>query len=103
EDFLKAFPAHNLASNAKYWLGETHYVSGDYDAAMRVFAESYRDHPEGPKAPDSLLKLGMTLSAQKQKDSACLTFSQIKAKYPSAEAVLSRAAQEQKKLGCVAG
>lgn len=101
ERFLEQFSDHNLASNAKYWLGETFYVTNDFPQAARIFAEAYQTFPKSQKAPDSLLKLGMALAAQDQKDSACLSFNQIKLEYPTAEAVLTRAKQEMEKLGCI--
>ena len=35
EDFLTRYPQDPLAGNAQYWLGETHYVRGEYRAARQ--------------------------------------------------------------------
>ena len=56
ESFLNANPTHPLAANATYWLGESYYTSGEYEKAARIFAESYKKYPKGPKVADSLLK-----------------------------------------------
>ncbi|MED6311365.1 MAG: tetratricopeptide repeat protein, partial [Pseudomonadota bacterium] len=41
ENALKAFlvrhPKHELADNASYWLGETHYAREDFQEAIRVY------------------------------------------------------------------
>ena len=101
KDFLDRYPGHNLAANAKYWLGETYYVRGDFEHAARVFAEGYQQYPKGPKGPDNLLKLGMSLAGLGKKNDACLTYSQLKKEYPSgSQPILLRAAQEKDRLGC---
>lgn len=99
--FLSANPRHVLAGNAKYWLGETHYVRGQYDDAARVFAEGYQQYPKGNKAPDNLLKLGLSLASLGSADDACLALKQLKKEFPNgAGPVLRRAEQEKIRLGC---
>ncbi|HEY8192029.1 MAG TPA: tol-pal system protein YbgF [Alphaproteobacteria bacterium] len=99
--FLEKYPKHDLAANAKYWLGETHYVRGQFDRAARVFAEAYQLYPKGPKGPDNLLKLALSLNGMGKKDDACLAFTQLKREYPSGAApVLARAEKEAANIGC---
>lgn len=99
--FVKAHPKHDLAGNAQYWLGETHYARGAYRTAATVFAEGYQKYPKSPKGPDNLLKLGMSLVAIKKDDSACVTFARLLKEYPKAPAsVRSSARSQRKKLNC---
>ena len=99
--FLDKNPDHALAGNAIYWLGETHYVQKEYKAAAKVFLDGYQKYPTGSKAPDNLLKLGMSLAAYGDTDSACKTFKRLLATFPKAPARITRAAKsEQKKLSC---
>lgn len=99
--FLKANPNHQLAANATYWYGETFYAQNKFQDATRIFAESYKKYPKGPKAPDSLLKLGMSLGGSGKTKEACVAFKQLKKQYPSgSSAVLKRADQEMSKLAC---
>lgn len=101
EYFLRQYPNHVLAGNAKYWLGETYYVRGDYETAARIFAEGYQQYPKGSKAPDNLLKLGMALSGIGNKEDACVALGQLEKDFPdSATPVLRRANQEMTRLGC---
>ena len=100
EGFVKKYPDHNLAANAMYWLGETFYVRDNYEQAARIFAEAYQKYPDGPKGPDNLLKLALSLSGTGDKANACLTLKQIPRQYPAAGPVLNRAEQEKGKLGC---
>ncbi|WP_119168621.1 tol-pal system protein YbgF [Algihabitans albus] len=99
--YLTLYPESNLAGNAKYWLGETHYVRGDYETAAVVFAEGYQSYPDSGKAPDNLLKLGMSLSNLGATEDACATFSELQSRYPNAApTVLQRALRESQRLGC---
>ena len=100
--FIQQHPNDPLAGNAQYWLGESFYARGKYAEAAAAFADGYRArYPRGSKAPDGLLKLGMSLSRANQKHNACIALMQLDHDFPhQANAVKDRAAQEKKKLGC---
>ena len=99
--FLEKYPSDPLAGNAKYWLGETYYVRGQYADAAVAFAEGYQSYPDSAKAPDNLLKLGKSLAALDQKDDACGTFAELLKRYGSAApTILQQAKSEQKRLDC---
>ncbi|MGH1398060.1 MAG: tol-pal system protein YbgF [Alphaproteobacteria bacterium] len=101
EGFLNAYPDHVLVGNAKYWLGETHYVRGNFENAARLFAQGYQEFPKGSKAADNLLKLGMALAALGKKEDACIALSQISAAgFVGVDEVLRRAGQEKSRIGC---
>ena len=61
DDFLAKYPNDSLSGNAQYWLGETHFVRGQYKAAAGAFLKGYQTYAQSAKAPDSLLKLAMSL------------------------------------------
>jgi tol-pal system protein YbgF len=99
--FLEKYPSDPLAGNAKYWLGETYYVRGQYADAAVAFAEGYQSYPDSAKAPDNLLKLGKSLAALDQKADACGTFAELLKRYGSAApTILQQAKSEQKRLAC---
>ncbi len=99
--FVDQNPKDPLAGNAKYWLGETYYVRQDYQQAAVTFAEAYQEYPDSGKAPDNLLKLGMSLSALGSQSDACGTFVELLKRYPQAAAtILQRAKQERQRLSC---
>jgi tol-pal system protein YbgF len=105
ENALKAFiaanPTHRLAGNAQYWLGETYYVRRDYQNAAVAFAEGFQKYPNSEKAPDNLLKLGMTMGQLNQKPKACGTLGELEKRYPQASASIKQATQrERQRLGC---
>ena len=99
--FVAANPGDPRTGEAVYWLGQTYYFRGQYDKAARAFLESFRDHPQSAKAPDSLLRLGVTLAQLRQKDEACSAFEQVSVRYPDApQTLLRRANFEAKRAGC---
>lgn len=100
-EFMKRYPKDQLAGNAKYWMGETYYVRGDYTRAARAFAEGYQTYPKSSKGADNLLKLGLSLSQLNKKQEACVTFMQLDKDYKNAASVIKqRAAAERQKLNC---
>jgi len=99
--FVEQNPDHPLAGNANYWLGETYYVRQDYQNAAITFADGSQKYPKSGKAPDSLLKLGMSLAALGETADACLALAELTERYPNASgSVKQRAAKEQAKNGC---
>jgi tol-pal system protein YbgF len=101
DDFLKRFPSDSLSGNAQYWLGESHFVRGQYKAAAGAFLKGYQTYAQSAKAPDSLLKLAMSLDRLGQKDAACSSFSELNSKFPNApQSVKTRAQSERQRVGC---
>lgn len=101
DEFLQKFPSDRLAGNAQYWLGETHFVRGDYKTAAGAFLKGYQSYADSPKAPDSLLKLALSLDRLGQKDAACSSFSELNTRFPTAPAQLkTRAQTERRRVGC---
>jgi len=101
QEFVELHPKDKLTGNARYWLGETFYVRAAYVQAAEVFLESYQTDPKGPKAPDSLLKLGMSLAGLDKKREACAAFDKLSKDYPNASAGISNTVKREKqKNGC---
>lgn len=101
EDFLQRFPSDSLSGNAQYWLGESYFVRGQYKAAAGAFLKGYQTYAQSQKAPDSLLKLAMSLDRLGQKDAACSSFSELNVKFPNAaQTIKARAQSERQRVGC---
>jgi tol-pal system protein YbgF len=58
--FLVKWPDHPYADNAMYWRGECYFAKGDYLRAAEQFEGVVTRFPAGNKAPDALLKLGIS-------------------------------------------
>ena len=100
-DFLQKYPNDNLAGNAQYWLGETHFFRGQFKAAAAAYYKGYQTYARSAKAPDSLLKLALSLDKLGQKDAACQAFVELSTKFPNASPqIKSRAQSETVRIGC---
>jgi tol-pal system protein YbgF len=102
ELFLDLNPDHPLASNAAYWMAETLYVRKNYAAAASGFARNYRTYgKDAPKAPDNLLKLGMSLFGLGEADKACTSYAELAKEFPNAPTHIEQAvARESERAGC---
>ncbi len=101
KQFIENHGKSPLAGNARYWLGETFYVRADYQQAAQVFFDGFQNDPKGAKAPDMLLKLGMSLAQLGKKDEACATFDKVAADFAqSSSRIKTGLARERKRAGC---
>ena len=66
----------------------------------KTFLAANKDYPKSKKAPEMLLKLGVSLVGLNQRDVACATFCEIGKRYPETSAALKeRVKQEQALAG----
>ena len=99
--FVAAHEDEPLANNARYWLAETFYVRKRYMEAAQAFFEAYKKAPTGPKAPDSLLKLGMSMAGLEKPTEACTTFGKLRKEFTPLKANIEQALnREIKRLSC---
>ncbi|WP_202594211.1 tol-pal system protein YbgF [Frateuria defendens] len=84
--FIQQYPNSSLAPNAWYWLGESYYVTMNYQVAQEAFQRLLSQFPQSEKAPDALLKLGYSQLELKQNDAAKATLQSVAAKYPHSKA-----------------
>jgi tol-pal system protein YbgF len=101
--FVAAHPKDPLAGSAQYWVGETYFARKDYQNAAFAYADGVEKYPQSPKAPDSLLKLGMSLARLGKNDQACTALSRLQTAFPSAnDQVKRRATDERTRIKCKA-
>jgi tol-pal system protein YbgF len=81
--FLQTYPQSDLADNAQYWLGESYYVTRNYEIALEAFQTLINDFPQSLKVPDSLLKVGYTHYELKQWELARAALTQVQEQYPN--------------------
>jgi tol-pal system protein YbgF len=98
---IERFPADERAADAHFWLGEALLGQDKYREAAEVFLAANRDFPDARKAPETMLKLGISLAAMDQRDVACATLNEVANRYPQASAaVLERAKVERSRASC---
>ena len=101
KEFIDKNKDHDLAGSAQYWYGETFRIRQLYSDAATAYLDGYQNYPKSNKAPDNLLKLGITMVELGEKDQGCKMISGLKKEYPKAsKSVLQKAQYEQKKFKC---
>ena len=80
--FLTEYPNSELAPNARYWLGESHYGKRDYKQAIDSYDRVEMDYPQSEKVPAAILKKGFAYLALKDKKRASSAFKQVVTLYP---------------------
>ena len=93
QSFLDKYPNSDYADNAQYWLGESYYVTRNYDIALKAFQDLMDKYPDSSKVPDALLKVGYTHYELQQWDRARAALTQVQEKYP--DTTLSRLAESR--------
>jgi tol-pal system protein YbgF len=84
--FLTAFPASNLADNAKYWYAETFYVRRQFAEALSTFEAVVKEYPDSRKTPDALLKIGYCNYELGQWSQAKSALTQVGQRFPDSTA-----------------
>lgn len=117
KELIHSYPKDPLVINAKYWLGETYYVQGDYRRASVSFGEAYKSYkmiekstdPKDKeakklsfaKAPEALIKLSLSLKGLGKTGAACATLDQLQDEFPNqAQNVKKMAEKARQSLSC---
>ena len=84
--FLDAYPNGTYAPNALYWLGESYYVTKNYELALQQFQALLQRYPTHDKAPGALLKVGLSQYGMQDMDAAEATLTEVTSRYPGTDA-----------------
>jgi len=99
--FISQYPQSPRIADANFWLGEAQYSQGNFNESAKTFLNAHQTYGSSPKAPEMLLKLGMSMAKLDNKDTACAIFREVGKRYPKASrAVTTRVSSEQKRLSC---
>ena len=91
QTFLNSYPDGSYAPNAWYWLGESYYVTQNYEIALESFNQLLASFPSSAKAPDALLKVGYCQYELRQWAEAESTLNRVIQSYP--DTTVARLAQ----------
>jgi tol-pal system protein YbgF len=96
--FADAHPDSDLTPHALYRTGDIAYsIRKDYNVAARDFAELLKMYPMTTDAPDSMLKLGLSLVLLGQTKEGCAALAALPAKYPDASPVIAARARAERR------
>jgi tol-pal system protein YbgF len=83
--FLDQNPNHELAANAHYWIGETHYSEKNYELAILSYQEVIKNFPGKEKVVAAMLKQAMSFNAIKDSKSARFVLKKLIEGFPKSE------------------
>lgn len=85
EEFLKQYPKHDLAVNARYWIGEALYGEKEYERAILQFQDVIQQFGDHPKAAAALFKQALSFKSLGDNPNARTTFQKLINSFPLAQ------------------
>lgn len=98
--YLQKNPAGRLTPDAIFFLGETYFQRQRHREAAEQYLKLSTDFAKANRAPDGLVKLGMSLNALGAREQACAAFAEVPRKYPAATVAIRGADREAKRAHC---
>lgn len=86
EDYLKYYPDNDLASNARFYLGEISYAEKKYADSIKDYDTVLDQYPKSFKLADARLKKALALLQLGQKASAQRELREVVRRHPGTEA-----------------
>lgn len=83
--FLEQNPSHELAANAHYWIGETHYSEKNYESAILSYQEVIKNYPGKEKVVAAMFKQALSFNAIKDTKSAKFVLKKLIEGFPKSE------------------
>lgn len=83
--FLEKYPKHELAVNARYWLGETWYGDKNYEQAILEYQKVIKEFPGKEKVPAAMLKQALAFRELGDTKSARFILKKIVEEFPLSE------------------
>ena len=80
--FAQSYPGGPLTQEAHFQRGEALMQVGETSNAARAYLEAFSGAPDGTRAGESLLKLGMSLGVLGQVPEACVTLGEVGTRFP---------------------
>ena len=94
-DFLRVYPRDGRAAAATFQLGETFFRRSRHREAAEQYLEVSTKYQKSQLAPESLLKLSMSLRSLGEKEQACGTLAEVGRRYPQVNDNLKRAVERE--------
>jgi len=82
EAYLETFPRSELADDAQFYIGQTHYAEGAFEDAVAAFEQVLLNHPDGDIVPEASYKRGLALDRLGETDRARQAFELVVKNYP---------------------
>ena len=99
--YLDQHPKDRLTPEATFFLGESYFRRARAREAAEQYLKITVDFPRAVRAPEALVKLGLSLEKLGAKEQACAAFGEVNRKYPAASSTVRVSAErESKRVQC---
>ena len=82
EAYIKTFPRSELADDAQFYIGQTHYADGAFLESVTAFEQVLLTYPDGNVIPDASYKRGLALDRLGETERAQQAFELVVKNYP---------------------
>jgi tol-pal system protein YbgF len=82
DSYISSFPRSELADDAQFYIGQTHYADGQYLEASVAFERVVLNYPDGDAVAEALYKRGLALDRLGEQDLARQAFEQVVKNHP---------------------
>lgn len=102
EAYIKTFPRSELADDARFYIGQTHFAEGNFVEAVGTFEQVLLSYPDGDVVPEASYKRGLALDRLGEGSRAKQAFELVVTNYPEstmatlAEQALDRLSQSSR-------
>lgn len=83
KDFLKKYPASDLADNAQFWIGECYMNLKQYEKAILSYQEVIKNYPNGNKVANAMLRQALAFYEIGDNTSSRLLLKKVIKNYPN--------------------
>lgn len=83
--FVEQNPQHDLAANAHYWIGETHYSEKNFEPAILSFQDVIKNFPNSDKVPAAMFKQALAFQSINDVKSSKYVLKKLIDGYPKSE------------------
>jgi tol-pal system protein YbgF len=99
--YLEANKGAANAPDAIFYIGETYMQRSRPREAAEQYLRVSTEYAKSPRAPESMVRLGLALARLGNTEQACATFAEIGRRYPTAPSSVKRSAdRESQTLRC---
>ena len=100
-EFLRAYAKDKLVPEATFGLGESYFSRRKYTEAAEQYLNLTTQFGQSSRAPEGMLKLGMSLRALGSAQEACATLGEVLKRYPNANgSVKAAVSRERSRAKC---
>ena len=82
EAYISTYPRSEMTDDAAFYIGETHFLQGDFQGAVEAYEQVVLNYPNGDKVPEAAYKRGLALDRLGEPERARESFELVVTEFP---------------------